>query len=270
MLLRRVLVPASVERENADRLEAVALADLVVVEVVPRRDLHAAGAELRINIVVFDYWNGSPGERQPDAFAHQTGKSLVLRIDGNGDISEHRFGARGRHRHRPAAVLEGIADLPDLAVLLFGLDLQVGDGGAQLRIPVDEPFAAVNQILLKKSDENFHDGPRHPGVHREIAGFLALGVGVGPVGGRAEAAHLARDGGAGFLLPLPHALDEFLAPEVVAGLALLLELALDPDLGGDAGLVRAARPAGLEAAPAVAPAERVHQRLLERMPHVQG
>src|SRR3989449_10806069 len=82
ILLRRVLVQASVERENADRLEAVAPADLVVVEVVPRRDLHAASAEFRVDIFVGDDRNGSPGERQPDAVSHQTGKPVVLRIDG--------------------------------------------------------------------------------------------------------------------------------------------------------------------------------------------
>src|SRR5207248_2236077 len=81
---------------------------------------------------------------------------------------------------------------------------------------------------------------------------------------------LARDGRARLLLPLPDSLDEFIPPEVVARLALSFQLALDDDLGGDAGVVGADDPVGVEAAHALIADERVHQRLLEGMPHVQG
>ena len=51
---RRVVVQRRVEVEDADLRQAVALADLVVVEVVRRRDLDAAGAELRVDVLVGD------------------------------------------------------------------------------------------------------------------------------------------------------------------------------------------------------------------------
>ena len=60
-----------------------------------------------------------------------------------------------------------------------------------------------------------------------------------------------------------------LAPEVVAALAFRFELALDHDLRGDAGVIGADHPVGVEAAHAVVADQRVHQRLLERVPHVQ-
>src|SRR5207248_2912838 len=70
-------------------------------------------------------------------------------------------------------------------------------------------------------------------------------------------------------LPRPEAVDELFAAEVVALLSLGLELALDHDLRGDAGMVGADHPVGVEAAHAVVADERVHQRLLERMAHMQ-
>jgi len=55
----------------------------------------------------------------------------------------------------------------------------------------------------------------------------------------------------------------------VARGSLLLELALDHDLGGDAGVIGAGLPQGVETAHAVIARQRVHQRVLERVAHVQ-
>ena len=52
---RRVVVDLRVQRQDADRRQVVPLPDLVVVEVVRRRDLDAAGAEFRIDVVVGDH-----------------------------------------------------------------------------------------------------------------------------------------------------------------------------------------------------------------------
>jgi hypothetical protein len=56
----------------------------------------------------------------------------------------------------------------------------------------------------------------------------------------------------------------------VAGDALGVQLALDDDLGGDAGVVGAGLPEGVPAAHAVVARERVHQGLVEAVTHVQG
>ena len=120
-----------------------------------------------------------------------------------------------------------------------------------------------------KAHEHFDHGARHARVHGEVAGFLPFGIGKGPVGRCAEPPHLARDRRTGLLLPLPHALDEALAPEFVPGLAFGLELALDHDLRSDTGVVGADHPIGIEAAHAVIPDQGVHECLLERVPHVQ-
>ena len=91
-----------------------------------------------------------------------------------------------------------------------------------------------------------------------------------PVDAVAEAAHLAEDPAAVLFLPLPDALDELLAPQVVAGPALLAELLLDLVLGGDAGVVHAGQPQRLVALHALAAGEGVHQGVLEGVAQVEG
>ena len=78
-----------------------------------------------------------------------------------------------------------------------------------------------------------------------------------------------RDRRARFLLPRPDALDELLAAEVVARRAFGLQLVLDDDLRRDAGVVGAELPQRVVAAHPVIADQHVHQRLLERVPHVQ-
>ena len=63
-----------------------------------------------------------------------------------------------------AAVLERIVEVPELALDLPGLDLEVGDGGAELRVPVDQPLVAIEQTLAVELDEHLeHRAPRSPG-----------------------------------------------------------------------------------------------------------
>ncbi len=70
------------------------LADLVVVEVVAGRDLHAAGAERRIDVLVGDDRNQAIGERQATLLADEMPIALVFRMHGDGGVAEHRFRTR--------------------------------------------------------------------------------------------------------------------------------------------------------------------------------
>ena len=72
------------------------------------------------------------------------------------------------------------------------------------------------------------------------------------------------------MLPVPHLFDELLAPQLVAGVARCLQLPLDHNLRGNAGVVGANNPVGIVAQHAVITDQRVHQRLLEGVAHVQG
>jgi hypothetical protein len=133
-------------------------ADLEVVEIVRRRDLHAAGAENRIDVGVGDHRYPAVGERQRDVRADEVLVSLVVRMDRDRDVAEHRLGTRRRDDEMPFAIGERIADVPELTVLLVRLDLEVRHRGLEHRVPVDEAFSAVDEALLVQAHEDFGDG----------------------------------------------------------------------------------------------------------------
>src|SRR3974377_1499818 len=92
--------------------------------------------------------------------------------------------------------------------MTFDLDLlhfQVGDGGKQLGIPVDEPLVLVDEARAVELNEYLEHRPREPLVHGEA---LAR-----PVAGSAETFQLRRDGAAGLRLPGPYLLQKLRASE---------------------------------------------------------
>ena len=103
ILRRRVLVDLRVEREDPDLRQAVPLSDLVVVEVVRRRDLQAPGAELLVDVGVADDRDLAFGERQHDALADQMPVALVLGVHRDRDVAEHRLGPGRRDRQAAQA-----------------------------------------------------------------------------------------------------------------------------------------------------------------------
>ena len=94
-------------------------ADLKVVRVVRRGDLDDAGAEVHLDIVVADNRNLAANQRQDDRLADQVLVALVLRVDGNGGIAEHRFRAGGGQLEIAAAVRERVAQVPEVTGLLL-------------------------------------------------------------------------------------------------------------------------------------------------------
>ena len=261
-----VVADLRVEREDLDAREAVAFADRIVVEVVRRRDLDAAGAERRVDIGIGNHRDGAIAQRQLQLAADQMPIPFIVGIHGNRNVAQHGFRAGGRHHQAAHAVDrtfgERIQDVPEAAVLFLALDFEIGDCRAQHRIPVDQSLAAINQALPVQSHEGVGDHRRQLRIHGEV---LAL-----PVARVAQPSHLAGDGRAGRAFPFPDLVDERLAAQVTSDDALGLELSLDHDLRGDAGVIGAGDPDGVEAAHPVIAGERVHDGLVERVPHVQG
>ena len=132
----------------------------------------------------------------------------------------------------------------------------------QHRVPVHEALAAVDEPFLVQPHECLGYRRRESRIHREPV--------AAPVDAGAEAPHLPRDHAAGSLLPLPHARHECLAAEVVAGLARRVQLPLHHHLRRDAGVVGARLPQRRVTEHAVQTRQRVHDRVLERVAHVQG
>jgi hypothetical protein len=75
---------------------------------------------------------------------------------------------------------------------------------------------------------------------------------------------------AGLLLPLPDPLDERLPPQIDAVLARRNQLSFHHHLGRDARVIGAGLPQGVETEHSPVADERIHDRVLEGMTHVQG
>ena len=161
----------------------------------------------------------------------------------------------------PSDYSRNITGRATLTVPLF--DLDVGDGGLEMGVPVHQPLVAIDQAFLMELDEHLADGGRQPLVQGEAL--------AAPVAGGAQAAQLVDDGPAGLGLPFPDFLDERLAAHVAAAdVSGLGQLALDNVLGGDARMVGARQPQGGLAPHPLKPDQHVLKRVVQRMADVQG
>ena len=160
------------------------------------------------------------------------------------------------------AAAERIAEMPEVAVHLLHLHLQITHRRTGGGTPVHQVFAAVDQPLLVQP----HEGLLHRLTQALIEGeALAL-----PIHGIAEPPQLAHDAATAFGLPLPGPLEERLTAEVVAGLALLFELLLKDRLHRDRGVIGAGQAKNVLSRQALIAHDRVDQGRVEGMAHVQA
>ena len=240
----------------------MALAHLEVVRVVGRRDLDGARAEFLVDVLIRKQRDAAADDRQYERLADEILVTLVIRMDSDARIAEHRLRARRRNLDVLARLaLYLIAQMPEMTLLRLMLDLDVRDGRVARRTPVRDARALVDESLLIEADKDLADGAAAALVHRE-----ALAV---PVERGAERTQLEHDAAAELLLPVPDALEELLAAELIAVRALLAELALDLCLRRDAGMVAARDPDRVVALHAVVADQDVLQRVVERVAHVQ-
>ena len=94
--------------EDVDHGEVVAPADLEIVEVVRRRDLHRAGALLGIGIFVGDDGDAAADQRQDHVLADEMLVALVVGMHGDGGVAEHGLGPRGGDDDELAAAVPSI------------------------------------------------------------------------------------------------------------------------------------------------------------------
>ncbi len=259
-------------------------------------DLDRAGAESRVGVFVGDDRDQAAVFLRPDRdfaeFPDDWRVTLIRWMNRDSAVAEHRLGpGRGdgdivaRLAEGDVSVLvlldifiglaarERVLEVPHLALHLDLLDLEIGDRGLEMRVPVDEALAAIDQALLVHLHEDLDDGIVEVALVRGGGARRAgHGEGVaGPVAGRAEALELVDDGVAGLALPLPHLLEEGLAPHLAAGGVgfVLRQFAFDDHLGGDAGMVLTGLPERVEAAHPVPADEDVLQRVVEGVAHVE-
>ena len=148
---------AAVVGEHADDGQVVALADLKVVRVVRRGDLHHAGALFHIGVLVADDRDFDVHQRQDDVAAVQMRIARVVFVDGHGGIAQHRLRAGRRQFKLLARLLDGVEQVPEVTLLLLILHLRVGNGGLAAGTPVDYALAPVNESFIIKIDKNLFD-----------------------------------------------------------------------------------------------------------------
>ena len=247
--------------EHTDDGQVMALADLEVVRVVRRGDLHHARALFHIGMLVADDRDFDVYQRQNDVAAVQMRIARIVFVDGHGGIAQHCLRAGGRQLKLFARLLDGVEQVPEVAFLLLILHLRVGNGGVAARAPVDHAVAAVNQTLFIQVVENLRDGLAASLVHREA--FAA------PVAAVAHAAGLTNNASAVLVLPCPRAAQELLAAHVVLVQPFLAHGFDDLHFRGDGRVIRARQPERRVALHAVIARQAVLKHAVHRVAHVQ-
>ncbi len=254
--------------EDVQQRQVVSLADFVVVEVVGRGDLHAAGTELGVAVVVGDDRDAATNQRQFDVLADQCLVALVVRVDRHGGVTQQGFRTGGGDYQVVlafgglGAVGQRVAQVPQVALLVVVFHFEVGDGRVQLGVPVDQALAAVDQAVFMQAHEGFLDRFGQAVIHGEAL--------AAPVDRRTQAADLTADVATGLILPFPDLFQELFAAQIMPVLALGLELALDQHLGCDTGVVGTWLPQGVAALHAAETDQGVHDRVVEPVAHVQA
>ncbi len=252
-----------VQYPDARQVRRLAQSRFIIVEIMGRRDLHCAGAELQVHQdrVAHDR-DPAARERQGNGPSDQVLVPGVKGVDSHGRIAQHGLGPRRCHGKPDVPVVaQGIGDMIELAFFVLVLDLDVRQGRMAAGAPVDQPLAAVDEALFVEPDKDLAHGLGQAFIHREA---LAL-----PVAGGAELLELADDAPAVLLLPLPDLPDECFPAQRVAVDLLRRELALHHVLRGDACVVRAGKPEGAVAAHPAPADQDVLERCVQRVAHVE-
>ena len=252
----RVLVDA------LNLLQIVAQADFIVVRIVAGGHLDRAGAEAQLDVLVRNDGQFPSHQRENGVLAHQVLVALVIRMDGDAGVAQHRLGTGGGDDELLIRVLDRVADVPEVTGHVLVLNLGVGERRAAVGAPVDDAAALIDQALVIELAERLTHGPGAYLVHGEA---VAL-----PVAGGAETLLLLDDAVAVLVLPVPDALEELLASQVIAGQTFVLaQLFFHADLGGNAGVILTGQPQRGIALHALIAGKDILQRAVQGMAHVE-
>ena len=190
-----------------------------------------------------------------------------VRVAGHCGVTEHGFWARRGHHHigrlARLGVNNWITQIIEMALDCFVRDLVIGDRSLQLAVPVDQAIPTKNQTVLEHAEERPTHRARADVVHGE-----ALAI---PVTRATHRLLLADDAFLILILPLPDALHQALASDVVTRFALELEQTFfDHGLGRNTSVIRAGHPQRVVAQHAMPANQQVFHDVIHGMPHVQG
>mmetsp|Transcript_3095 Transcript_3095/g.9184 ORF Transcript_3095/g.9184 Transcript_3095/m.9184 type:complete len:352 (+) Transcript_3095:1410-2465(+) len=235
LVLSGVPIQRPVVVHDVDELQVVPLPELVIVNIVPRRDLQCTGSKLHIHVRVGNDRNRPParhGHHRPPP--EQVPESRILRVHRQRRIAKNRLRPCRGNRNRLVRPLDRVLEVVQRALLLRVLHLQVAHGRLQLAIPVHQVRPLIHQPFLVQFDKRLRHGVAQPVVQGEAL--------LAPVTGRPQTPELLRDVAPVLLLPLPNLLFKRCATQVVLRDALLGEHPLHHHLGRNPRVVRARHP----------------------------
>ena len=140
-----LVVERGIRVHDVDQRQSVPLTDLVVVEVVRRRDLDAAAAEGGVHVGIADDGDFTRGQRQAHLPADQVPVALIIGMHGDGRVTQQGFRPGGGDHEKAAAAHQRIAQVPQAAGFLLGDHFQIGQRGLQHRVPVHQTLAAIDE-----------------------------------------------------------------------------------------------------------------------------
>jgi hypothetical protein len=189
-----------------------------------------------------------------------SGRTAVAGAHGHAGVRKHRLRPDGGDRHL-ASTFHRVGDEVQRVLVLLPLDLEVGDGRAVVRAPVDDSRRAIDPTPVVELDEGGHHRAVVARVHREPE--------TRPVHRRAHQPQLVEDRRADLLVPGVHARVECSAAQLFFGGAFTGELLLDHVLGGDRRMVVAGQEQDLVAGHSLVTGQQVVDGCLQRVAHVQ-
>ena len=255
LVVQPVLVEGSVVVEDVDDFQTVFVAQHLVVDIVRRGSLQAAGTEFDVHVFVFDHRDAASDDGHDDAFAVKVPVAWVVRVDAHGRIAEDGFGTGGGHYDIVIGTFHVVTQVVQFA-LLFDIDhFFVRDGGEGFRVPVDHAVSAVDEPLVVQVDEYVRNGAGQVLVHGEL--------GAVPVAGGAQFLELLEDDTPVLAGPIPGVFQELFAREVGFLDPLFLQAGHHFGFRSDRGVVHARYPAGVVAFHSGA----AHQKILDGVVH---
>ena len=262
----RIFVQAAVVVDDVDDRQIVAQAYFVVVGVVGRGHLEAAGSEVHFDIFVLDDRYLLVYQRNKHLLAFEPAVPFVVRIDADCRIRHYCLRTGGGNDYifvgRIAlSVGNEIAHVVELACGVAVYDLVVADCSVAFRIPVDHTHSPVDPTFFVEIYEGVDHGLGEFRLHRE--------AGAVPVAGGAELAQLLQYDSTVLFFPFPGIFQELLAAEVFLFDAHSLELGNHLILGCDGGVVGAGNPAGVLAVHSRLAYEHIVKGVIEHVAHVQ-
>ena len=261
-VLSAEIVHGSVIVQNIDLLQLVTLSDLKVVRVMCRRNLYAACSEFHVDIFIGDYRNLTVCERQDQHLADDVLISFIIRIHGDSCIAEHGLRSCGGDLNKSAFLADyRIIDMPEETVLVFVLDLCIGNRCLADRAPVDDLGSLINVALIVEALENFQNRVGTAFIHCE-----ALSV---PVSGTAKLLKLADDSCSVLFSPGPTMLQEFFSSDFILFDSLAAQMIDDLDFRCDCSVIGSGLPESLIALHSLPTDQNILHRVVKRMAHMQ-